>query len=100
MEAQHLVLVFAGVLIGTGLALGLIWWYTTKDRKLADKNMLLEWASFFHRRVSLPPAFHLAAIGYLSAVSWLPNPASIIRKYGLALLFWDLVDRCRLAVHE
>jgi hypothetical protein len=30
MEAQHLVLVFAGVLIGTGLALGLIWWYTLK----------------------------------------------------------------------
>jgi GMC oxidoreductase len=40
MEAQHLVLVFAGVLIGTGLALGLIWWYTLERLRVADQSIM------------------------------------------------------------
>jgi uncharacterized membrane protein len=61
-QEQISVVVYAAVLVASGLALDLIWWYATHNRRLVDAQMDRDLVTFVHRRVLLAPALYLTAI--------------------------------------
>lgn len=67
-QAQISVVVYAAVLVATGLSLDLMWWYASANYRLVDAKMDPNLIAFVHRRVLLAPALYLMAIA-LSFVS-------------------------------
>ena len=56
-------IIYAATLVAAGLALDLIWWYATNNRRLVNPDMKVEFIAFVHRRVLLAPILYLVAIG-------------------------------------
>lgn len=59
---QISVVVYAAVLVATGLSLDLMWAYATHKHRLVDAQMDRDLITFVHRRVLLAPALYLMAI--------------------------------------
>jgi uncharacterized membrane protein len=62
-QEQISVVIYAGTLIMTGLALDAIWWYASHNHRLVDESMDPKLIAFVHRRVLLAPLIYLLAIG-------------------------------------
>jgi uncharacterized membrane protein len=104
-QEQIAVVIYAGTLIITGLALDLIWWYASHNHRLVDKNIDPKLVTFVHQRTLLAPVIYLVAIG-LSFISLfvaklcfvavallyiLPNPLDHYHHSGLheQVKVWD-----------
>ncbi len=61
-QQQLAVVIYAATLAAAGLALNLIWWYASHDRRLVEKDIDPELVRFVHRRVLMAPVLYLLAI--------------------------------------
>ncbi len=67
-QEQIAIVVYAAVLVATGLSLDLMWGYATHNHRLVDPQMDRDLIAFVHRRVLMAPALYMMAIA-LSFVS-------------------------------
>ena len=64
-QERWAMIVYAAILVASGVSLDLIWWYATRNRRLVNPDMQDEFVAFVHRRVLLAPALYLLAIGVI-----------------------------------
>ncbi len=74
---------YAAWLVLTGLALDLIWWYSTRNRRLVDPNIDPDLVRFVHRRVLIAPALYLVSIG----VAFFSHPLARVIFLAVIILY-------------
>ncbi len=82
-DSQVAAVVYAAMLILAGLALDLVWWYASHNRRLVNENIDPALITFVHRRVLMAPLLYLLAIG----VSFVSLQAAQLVFVGVALLY-------------
>ena len=77
-QEQIAIIVYAAVLVATGLALDLMWWYATSNHRLIDEEMEQDLITFVHGRVLIAPALYLLAIGVSFISVWAAKAVFIL----------------------
>lgn len=90
-DQQIAIVIYAAVLVATGLSLDLCWLYATTNRRLVDEKMEQRFVVFVHRRVLIAPVLYAVAI----AVSFISVPLAkvVFLIVAVAYIFPNPLDR-------